>query len=722
MPDEGLDELPEVNLDGPEGQLLEQRTADQRKALQWGTEEHMKQAWYIYKMEKNGGWGWDTWRASYLRMFENNQKGAGFERFMVDKFGLDGWRTNVKLPSDVLPSSPRIDITNVQSSQEPAPDQRVMIELKSGNTLNSRDRRQFEKYANLPNGSVVALFGSQPDAATVAWLENLFANKAASLCVRYVPAVPSNDDGSSTDGSLTPMPVSPDSALGQSADTAADAAEEMKAEDAVESMTGEESTPVAQQVPTSTPTPQPQAPVTDQSQSSPQTPATAPESPTAPAPATQQVPATGPAPVDAPVPVTVSTPSTSPPPVAVPLSAPASPVPLPNNSISPGGVDFTSLELRFVTDSVEGQAGMQYAFSADEIAEDLISYGGRRNADMAMDAFYVWMALPQDSFWVNLNPTEPDRIVDDVFGQTEAGQVLLEADLEMKEVSGRLMNTDTELGKRFVDGLEGEDKCFLGRRQWIEPLPAVVHEDGDQLYILEAPLTVNLGLEDSDISPGSTCEGQDPAITERNGQLYLDLIMPAVVEAINNNVEFSDLRRVYASRVAAEWYRERNADKATMYSSVINSGDISQWTKEWSPREVFDRYTDSFYNGHPVFEWTEEVPDGTVTHTMSWGGVVFEDVVLEEVGEERFTAEFADVTQADRSMTGVQQINNQYWFGGVVSPVPATELWPYVPSPILAPVPAPTSPHFYLLVAAPIATWSAISGFIIWRRRRVGGN
>ncbi len=367
---------------------------------------------------------------------------------------------------------------------------------------------------------------------------------------------------------------------------------------------------------------------------------------------------------------------------------------------------------------------MQYAFRASTTSDDAPSYGGKRNAQMAMDAFYVWMALSPDKFWVNLNPTEPDRIIDQEFGKTQAGQVLLEADLEMKEVSGRLQRDDTPLGKRFEDALRGTDKCFLGRRQWIEPTPATVREDGDQLYIIDAPLTVKVGLENSDISPNQSCDGQDPAITAQNGKLYQDMIMPAVVEAINKDPEFADLRRVYASRIAAEWYRKRNADKPTQYADVIDSGNVAAWTVPWNSREVFDRYVYSYTHAKPTFSWKTQEGDRTWTRGRSWGGVDFSKIELKDVGEQEFKTKYASIaTAAGPSIVGPveQQSGDQIWLGDINTSVPLNQIWPQQPTswtPYDIPNPATSRPFFYVLVTLPVAAWLVTGGVLWWRRRK----
>ncbi|EJZ11410.1 hypothetical protein MFORT_19017 [Mycolicibacterium fortuitum subsp. fortuitum DSM 46621 = ATCC 6841 = JCM 6387] len=571
---------------------------------------------------------------------------------------------------------------------------------------------------------------------TLDQLRNEGVTMPTAVCVKYWPtkAVPEGPGGPGGPGGAASLPLP----LGD----APDSPEDQAVRDEIEVALDQSATPAqppAPPAPAQQPKPAPiqvqagQTPAPQQRPAPEQRPAPAPAVPAVPAP---QAPAAPSPPIVIPVPVPVPAPIPAAPiPVPIPAPAPAAPAPAapaPQQAplapaapaIDYGGIDFSTLELRYVTDTVAGKPAMQYAFRASTTSDDVPSYGGKRNAQMAMDAFYVWMALSPDKFWVNLNPTEPDRIIDQEFGKTQAGQVLLEADLEMKEVSGRLQRDDTPLGKRFEDALRGTDKCFLGRRQWIEPTPATVREDGDQLYIIDAPLTVKVGLENSDISPNQSCDGQDPAITAQNGKLYQDMIMPAVVEAINKDPEFADLRRVYASRIAAEWYRKRNADKPTQYADVIDSGNVAAWTVPWNSREVFDRYVYSYTHAKPTFSWKTQEGDRTWTRGRSWGGVDFSKIELKDVGEQEFKTKYASIaTAAGPSIVGPveQQSGDQIWLGDINTSVPLNQIWPQQPTswtPYDIPNPATSRPFFYVLVTLPVAAWLVTGGVLWWRRRK----
>ncbi|WP_231992160.1 hypothetical protein [Mycobacterium sp. ACS4331] len=379
-----------------------------------------------------------------------------------------------------------------------------------------------------------------------------------------------------------------------------------------------------------------------------------------------------------------------------------------------------------MSDNVGGKPAMQIGYRANGRPGTGTPVGGSRSAQMSRDALFVWLALSPEKFWVNLNPTEPDRIIDSGFGRTEAGRVLLEADLEMKRDAARLQSTETDLGRRYVAALQGESKCTDGRRHWIEPLPATVREDGDQLYIIDAPLIAKLGVEDSDISPGETCaqRGQSPDITRANLEVYQKMIIPALNELIANSPKYADLRRVYTSRVVAEWLRKRNAaNPGGQFASVINSDNIDRWAQRWSPRGVFDDYVRSFNMNPPeaTLKWTS--PDGTMW-TSTVGGVDFSRVEITDIGAEEFEKKYAPAMRtAAPSLVGpiTSESGTEVWMGDVISSVPLEQIWPDRKRPwtpyVLA-APATSNPLFHVAVALPVAAWIGFGGMLLWRRRR----
>ena len=340
-----------------------------------------------------------------------------------------------------------------------------------------------------------------------------------------------------------------------------------------------------------------------------------------------------------------------------------------------GGVDFSSLELRYVSDT-GGPRGLRYAFSGNPSPGTSDQEAGLATARQSSNAFFTWLALPPESFWVNLNPNQPDRIMDPLLARTEAGRILLEADLVLKKDSVNWMNANTAFGKAFWDELEqiyGDralDSCIT-MRTWIAPAPATVRETGDELYILDAPLTV-FGESEQHPDPGSSnpgCPQEDAATEERKEAMWRRTILPKLIEGVNTKPEYAALRRVYLARVAAEWFRVRQGERPTSLSKVIGSNNIDPWAMPpgWGPLDVYNPYLHSIRTG----EWSAErrimVGGQEYIRTISYGGVDFSGVPRQNVAKRDFDAKYPRLARRIRESQGgatADADRNEVWLGG----------------------------------------------------------
>lgn len=312
-----------------------------------------------------------------------------------------------------------------------------------------------------------------------------------------------------------------------------------------------------------------------------------------------------------------------------PAGTPAAPTAAPADQAWADGVDFSSLELRYVADtSTEDSPAMSYAFRAQPGATTADPAVGMEMVSEASDALFVWLTLPPSAFIVNLNPSEPSRIIDPRLGRTDAGRILLEADLQMKKTVAALIHPDTELGQRYWDAIQDTDGILcLSLRQWIVPGEAVVHADGGELYILDAPLDVMAEAQYLELDGVAACPGQAPQVTAHNEETFRSMILPLVEEAVNSAPQYAALRRVYLSRVAAQWYRERALSGPTAFSDLVDSGDADPWTSDepWDSSAIFQEYVRSIRDGE--FDITRETVEGTHHEraTYVFGGVDFTD-------------------------------------------------------------------------------------------------
>ncbi|MFE3020645.1 hypothetical protein [Streptomyces sp. NPDC059256] len=337
---------------------------------------------------------------------------------------------------------------------------------------------------------------------------------------------------------------------------------------------------------------------------------------------------------------------------------------------APGGIDFSRLELRYLSDPGADGGGLRYAFKAPLTASDKGSGStGLAGAKESSDAFFVWLRLEPSTFWVNLNPNEPDRIVDSRLGRTDAGRVLLEADLLLKKTTGTFIHPDTKLGADYWEALSGNCMSF---RTWIVPSQATVHQKKGELHILDAPLNVQMEtqyLKSRGAKATMSCAEQSTSVQEHNEKVFRRMILPRVVEAVNKAPQYAELRRVYLSRVAAEWYRQLSTRTKTTYGSMIDNGDISAYAtaKSWTPRDTFDQYVRSYTNGE--FKVTHRTREGNTeyTRTYLYGGVDFTAVPFTSMSGDRLKERWPTLTRdVSRSLaqpvTDTQQ--GQVWLGG----------------------------------------------------------
>ncbi|GAB2966033.1 hypothetical protein GCM10023080_029810 [Streptomyces pseudoechinosporeus] len=394
-------------------------------------------------------------------------------------------------------------------------------------------------------------------------------------------------------------------------------------------------------------------------------------------------------------------------------------------SSSPGGVDFSTLQLSYVGTSKDGK-GLDYSFKAAQNPDEDTnpSWGGMAKAHLASDAFFTWLALTPDKFWVNLNPTQPDQIMDTTFAKTDAGRVLLEADLSMKHDFAKTVNPKTALGARFWNALShvGGQPCMPVIRNWIVPNTAKVREQDGGIYILDAPLKVNSVPYEGTI-PGDQCR-KTTAQREHDQRLVETMIRPVVEKRVNTAPEYADLRRVYASRVAAEWVAQQDEVKPGPYHDIIGSDDVSRWPlrhdKNWSEQDTYQRYLKSFNQGDYKFERRS----GNWIYTYTVGGVDFSKSPKQDISRAQFTKEepgMPGTAANSRAQVTDYRDTGTTWLGGSTSEasafgqdlVPSSSATTKAQGDGAGAISATTA-----LFAALAAGLAVVGGVAAWRSRR----
>lgn len=365
----------------------------------------------------------------------------------------------------------------------------------------------------------------------------------------------------------------------------------------------------------------------------------------------------------------------------------------------PGGIDWSTLQLNYL-EMDPGSGDVGYAFDAAENPDEVEnpSFGGAEALDLTSDAFFTWLALPDQVFWVNLNPDQPDLITDPSFADTKAARVLLEADLEMKRDYTALVNPETETGAAYWDSLRTNPDgsvCWPGSRQWITAAPAQVRQEGDRLYILDAPLKVNKERMDfTNLPPGyEPCEASDETM-EHNFRMLQEHVTPVVEELVNTDPKYADLRRVYRARVAAAWVKQRNVASPGPYDAIIDSGDVSRWPEgtDWEARDVWDDMLEDW--NEVQFEVTrKEIVNGeewTWTYPI-YGGVEWDKAPKRQTPTAQFRREHPELpkTVQESKVDPVAYGEADVFLGGGTAQAPDEPDPSPSPTPSAPPAPAP---------------------------------
>ncbi|MFC5639404.1 hypothetical protein [Streptomyces bullii] len=371
-----------------------------------------------------------------------------------------------------------------------------------------------------------------------------------------------------------------------------------------------------------------------------------------------------------------------------------------NRVRGPGGIDFSTMELRYITEPVKGK-GMDYGFKAklNEDEDNNPSWGGGEKIDLSSDAMFTWLALHPNRFWVNLNPDQPDQVTDDKLAKTDAGRVLLEADLQMKHDLAKIMVPDNPVGNRLWDSFRHVNgaPCWDTFRYFIEPYPAKVREEDGRLYILDAPMDVM--AEKLKTSDSGKCE-QPKEVQDHNFRKIQEIAILELEKTVNTAPAYADLRSVYTSRIAAEWIKQKDVKRPGDFHLIIGSDDATAWPSrtKWDRNKIYADYLKSYKEYDFHFKRKYEQDGAVLEFEFATGGVDFsKQPKPDNISKTEFQADHPDLPDTARqSSKSVVQYDGDpgtgYLGGNNYGATDGKDDEPRpTPTPTDAPAPAPTT-------------------------------
>lgn len=261
----------------------------------------------------------------------------------------------------------------------------------------------------------------------------------------------------------------------------------------------------------------------------------------------------------------------------------------------------------------------------------------RKAVQRNLDYFFVSLGLPQELFWVNLNPDEPKRIVDSDLGETDFGRIMLKADLRLKEDAASLTNPqNSKTGRDFWQRIYKKarelgmmDRISVATRLWIVPDEVIVYEERNQFSIIKAKLKVC--LEPAYLSKKAKVKDKrEEEMDNFTSKLMQEMILPELNKKVNESYGYADLREAYNSLILAGWYKEKFSPstepllRQASYNATagIEAGD------SYTPRQIYQDYLKSLKEGEYSFVENDYLsgPFYSVTKHYFSGGVDFRNV------------------------------------------------------------------------------------------------
>ncbi|MBF0522820.1 MAG: hypothetical protein HQL24_07175 [Candidatus Omnitrophica bacterium] len=282
---------------------------------------------------------------------------------------------------------------------------------------------------------------------------------------------------------------------------------------------------------------------------------------------------------------------------------------------------------------------LKFDFIVDTAQSNLKDEAFKQESTKLIKYFLASLTTPEDDMWVNLNPKEPDRIVPEKFGVTEMGRDLLAQDYLLKQITSSLMNPEKEIGKAFWDKIYKKSYELYGTTEvpvdtlnkvWIIPAKAVVYEQGDKAFVIEAKLKVMLedeygainqsSLRHSTPTPLSSPQslGGDPGLhnkatamdsrlrgNDRKGDgndisssIIKEIIIPELEKEVNVGKSFAPLRQIYYSMILATWFK-RSLKESILGKVFVDQNKTAgvEIKDKQEKLKIYDQYLETLKKG-----------------------------------------------------------------------------------------------------------------------------
>ncbi len=314
------------------------------------------------------------------------------------------------------------------------------------------------------------------------------------------------------------------------------------------------------------------------------------------------------------------------------------------DSLYPAGIDFTSLNLNYI--STCDPNNVQFVMEGQEGLPAINASQATRNA---VDYFLAGLAIPNNDLWITMDHQpgngplgrvgDTSRVHNEL-KRTKLGQTLLAADVQLKRdqfgsPSGnyeRTMMLDwiaTVQASPYWNQIQAQGfNAFPQgfRRTWIYPEQLDATSRGCNVFVENVTLNIDyvwdaiyldLSLYNFNQQIQDDLDARLLQWQQRHINGHLNQVTAQTVQKINSAPEYEELRRAAKSLAIAQWYKQQN--RATLpFGNIIDSNNIS------SVEIPFD---ETYWNQQAwQYLYTQQnVPDFLGNnHAIDWyGGIEF---------------------------------------------------------------------------------------------------
>ncbi|MDP8212664.1 MAG: UTP--glucose-1-phosphate uridylyltransferase [Candidatus Zapsychrus exili] len=274
--------------------------------------------------------------------------------------------------------------------------------------------------------------------------------------------------------------------------------------------------------------------------------------------------------------------------------------------IVPLSNDFTPTIVKGIT--IHPENPLEFDFIVDSGDNKLKGEQLEEESLKLIKYFLATLTVPEDQLWVNLNPSQPDKIMPEKLGHTEMGRDLLAQDYILKQLTASLMHPEGETGKKFWNKIYKRTKQEFGttdintdtlNRVWIVPSSATVYEKDNSAFVLESELKVLLDKEYLSTKEGTALDNSTTT------QIIKEIIIPELEREVNTGKNFALLRQISNSMILATWFK-MNLKESLLGKVYVDQNKVTGIDLENKnvKQEIYNQYLEAFKTG--VYNYIKE--------------------------------------------------------------------------------------------------------------------